>query len=179
MTIVAALAAAFAVVVALLIRMQSAAHAVRDIADAASDTRGLFRGFLWRRKFAKTPLELVDDPREGAVAMMVMLAESDGVITERERTAVMNGTITTFGATAAQAEQLFAQGRFLARDVKLAEAGFRRLQPLIAKRLGAAERRQLIDILTAVANAEGQPGLVEQDAIDKLALALNVGRKPH
>lgn len=178
MTIVAALAAAFAVALAVLIRMQSAAHAVRDIADAANDTRGLFRGFLWRRKFAKSPLELVDDPREAAAAMLVMLAESDGVITERERTTIVNGMVTTFGATVTQAEQLFAQARFLARDVKLAEAGFRRLQPVLLRKLGPVERGQLIALLDAVARAEGDPGPVEREAIDRLALALEVKGRP-
>ena len=177
MAIVALLAAAFAVALGVLLRMQSAAHAVRDIADTASSAHGLFRGWAWRRKFAKNPLDLVEDPREAAAAMMVMIAQSDGAVTERERVAILSGMVNTFGASAEQAEQMLAHGRWLARDVTLPDEGFRRLIPLLKSKLAAPERRQLIELLNTVAAAEAKTsssmGRIEAEAISYAAFQLD------
>jgi hypothetical protein len=55
----------------------------------AVEARGLFRRWGWQRKFAKDPLDLVSDPREGAVATMVAVAQHDGAIIEREKAAIL------------------------------------------------------------------------------------------
>jgi uncharacterized membrane protein YebE (DUF533 family) len=99
MHILAALGAVLAVLVIVLFRMQQAANAARDIADVANDARGLFRRWSWRRKHAKHPLDTIDDARETAAAMMVAIAQSDGSITERERTAITAEMTKRFGAT--------------------------------------------------------------------------------
>lgn len=181
MAIIAGLAAAFAVALGLLIRMQSAANATRDIAEAASDTRGMFRGWAWRRKFARSPLDLVEDPREAAAAMLVMIAQSDGAITEREREAILAGMATTFGASHTEAEQLLAHGRWLSRDVTLPDEGFRRLMPLLRTKLAMPERVQLVELLKAVSAAETKTaasmGRIEADAITLAATQL--GTRQH
>ena len=86
MHILAILGAVLGVVLFMLFRMQQAANAARDIADAADEARGFFRRWGWRRKQATNPLDTIDDAREAAAAMMVATAQSDGSITERERT---------------------------------------------------------------------------------------------
>lgn len=176
MAIIAGLAAAFALALGILLRMQSAANATRDIADAVGETRGLFRGWAWRRKFAANTLDLIEDPREAAVAMMVMIAQSDGAITEREREAILSNISATFGATTMEAETMLAHGRWLARDVTLPDQGFRRLMPMLKKKLAMPERVQLVELLKAVSAAEvkkaGSMGRIEADAISFAASQL-------
>jgi uncharacterized tellurite resistance protein B-like protein len=164
MHILAILGAALGVALLVLFRMQQAAHAARDIADAADEARGFFRRWGWRRKHARHPLDTIDDAREAAAAMMVATAQSDGSITERERAAITAEMAKRFGATQQQAEELLARARWLVQDRTDAGEVFRRLTPLIQRTCGPTERSDLIEMLGTVAQAEGRKDdIVAQD----------------
>jgi uncharacterized tellurite resistance protein B-like protein len=154
MHILAAIGALLGVLIFVLFRMQQAANAARDIADAADEARGFFRRWGWRRKLAKNPIDTVEDAREAAAAMMVATAQSDGSITERERAAITAEMVKRFGATRTQADELLARGRWLVQDRTDAGEVFRRLTPLIKRTCGPTERADLIDMLRAVAEAD-------------------------
>jgi uncharacterized tellurite resistance protein B-like protein len=154
MHILAAVGAILGVLLLVLFRMQQAAHAARDLADAADDARGLFR--RWRCKQARHPLDTIDDAREAAAAMMVAAAQSDGAMTERERAAIAKEMSARFGATPQQAEALLARGRWLVQDRHDAGEVFRRLTPLLLRTCGPTERADLIDMLGKVAAADGK-----------------------
>jgi uncharacterized tellurite resistance protein B-like protein len=164
MHILAILGAVVGVLLFALFRMQQAAHAARDIVDAADEARGVFRRWSWRRKHARHPLDTVEDAREAAAAMMVVVAQSDGGVTERERTAITGEMTKRFGATPDQAEALFARARWLVKDSADAGEVFRRLNPVIQRTCGATERADLIEMLDAVARADGSgDDIVTQD----------------
>ena len=168
MHILAAIGAVLGVLIFVLFRMQQAAHAARDIADAADEARGLFRRWGWRRKLAKNPIDTVEDAREAAAAMMVAAAQSDGSITERERAAITAEMVKRFGATQAQADELLARGRWLVRDRTDAAEVFRRLTPLIQRTCGPTERSDLIDMLGVVAQVDGRADDVVMQDIAQL-----------
>jgi uncharacterized tellurite resistance protein B-like protein len=169
MHILAALGAVLGVLLFVLFRMQQAANAARDVADAAEEARGLFRRWAWRRKHLKHPLDTIEDAREAAAAMMVVTAQFDGDITERERQAIAGEMVNRFGATAAQAEALLARARWLVKDrVDPAEV-YRRLTPLIVRTCGTAERSELIEMLSGVAAADGTADEVLMQDVAKLA----------
>jgi uncharacterized tellurite resistance protein B-like protein len=153
-------------------RLYMAAEAARGLADAANDARGFFRRRSWQRKFAKSNLDLVQDPREAVAAMMVSLAQSDGAMTERERRAVLTAIVQRFGSSGQQAEELLAHGRWLVRDVQEAGDCFRKLTPFLKKSCSRDQIRDLLSMLDSVANAEGPPGGVEASALKQLRLAL-------
>ncbi len=127
MHIIAIVGAVLGVLFLVLMRMQQATHAARDLADAADEARGLFRRWGWRRKQLGNPLDAVDDAREAAAAMMVAVAQADGAITERERAAITAQMGRCFGATPQQAEALLARARWLVQDRTDAGEVFRRL----------------------------------------------------
>src|SRR5262249_24950040 len=154
--ILAILGAVLGVAVFILFRMQQAANATRDIADAASEERGLFRRWSWRRKLVGHPLDMIDDAREAASVMMVAVAQSDGSITERERLAIKSQMSTHFGATEDQAEELLARARWIAQDRTDAGEVFRRLTPLIQRACNGDARSDLLDMLGTVARADGR-----------------------
>ena len=135
-------------VLAVLFRMQQAANAARDLADAADEARGFFRRWGWRRKHLKHPLDAVDDAREAATVMMVAAAQSDGNITERERLAIVAEVTRRFGATPSQAEEL---------------------TPLILRTCGPTERSDLVEMLGTVAAADGPSDEVVTQDIALLA----------
>jgi uncharacterized tellurite resistance protein B-like protein len=172
MHIIAILGAVIGAVALILFRMQQAAHAARDIADAADDARGLFRRWGWRRRQLKHPLDAVDDAREAAAAMMVAAAQSDGSITERERAAITAEMVKRFGATQGQAEELFARARWAVQDRTDAGEVFRRLTPLILRTCGETERSDLIEMLNAVASADGRADEVLAHDIIRFSHAL-------
>ncbi|MBO0766631.1 MAG: TerB family tellurite resistance protein [Hyphomicrobiaceae bacterium] len=168
MHIIVILGAILGAVGLILFRMQQAAHAARDIADAADEARGLFRRWGWRRKHLRHPLDAVEDAREAAAAMMVAAAQSDGSITERERAAITAEMRNRFGATERQAEELFARARWLAQDRTDAGEVFRRLTPLILRNCGPTERSDVIEMLVAVAGADGRADEVLMQDITRL-----------
>ena len=156
MHIIAIIGAVLGVAALILFRMQQAANAARDIADAADEARGLFRRWGWRRKQLKSPLDAVDDAREAAAVMMVAAAQSDGAITERERAAITAEMAKRFRATERQADELLARARWLVQERNDAGEVFRRLTPLIQRSCGPTERADLIEMLEAVAQADGR-----------------------
>ena len=172
MHILAAVGAVLAVLVIVLFRMQQAANAARDIADVANDARGLFRRWSWRRKHAKHPLDTIDDAREAAAVMMVATAQSDGGITERERLAITAEMSKRFGATPEQAEALLARARWLVQDRNDAGEVFRRLTPLVLRTCGPTERTDLIEMLGAIAVADGRADEVVRQDIARFAHSL-------
>lgn len=157
MSIVAILGAIAAVLLIVLVRMQQAANAARDITEAASDMRGMFRGWAWRRKANQNPLDLVTDPREAAACMLVAVAEYDGNMTDTEKAAIVAEMGKAFGATRKQGEELLAHARFLVRDHRDPANVFRKLGPKAKATLGAEERQQLVDMLTSIATTDGKP----------------------
>jgi uncharacterized tellurite resistance protein B-like protein len=175
MHILAILGAVVGVALFVLFRMQQAANAARDIADVADDARGLVRRWSWRRKHARHPLDMVDDAREAAAAMMVVVAQSDGGITERERVAITTEMTRRFGATREQADALFARARWLVKDSADASEVFRRLTPLVQRNCGPTERSDLMEMLGAVASADGDPDAIVAQDIAKFAHALRSG----
>src|SRR5262245_38196752 len=89
MHILLALLAAAGAIGIILWRLHMATEAARGLTQAAEEAHGLFRRWKWRRKLAQDPLDLIQDRREAAVAMMIAVAQSDGAVTERERRTIL------------------------------------------------------------------------------------------
>jgi uncharacterized tellurite resistance protein B-like protein len=149
-----------------------AAEAAKGIAETASDTRGVFRRWRWQRKLAKNPLDLVEDPREAAVAMMVAVAQSDGAMTDREQQTIMAELVARIGATERQAEGLLAHGRWLTREVRDIDHCLDKLAPLIKRQCSPDQNRDVLEMLYSVASVEGRPGEIERAALARVSRAL-------
>jgi uncharacterized tellurite resistance protein B-like protein len=172
MAILGGLLAAIGAIAVILWRLQQAAHATRDIADAAGDVRGLVRGWRWRRKANVHPMELIDDPREAAAVLMVVVAQADGAITERERTAIAGEMTRHFGATAAQVEELLARARWAAKETADPGDAMRRLVRVCREKLGPSERADLVAMLDMVAAADGRTDEIVASDIRRFAQSL-------
>ena len=120
------------------------------------------------KKLANDPLQLVDDPRSAAAAIMTALAQADGAITDAEQAIIVREMTEKFGAGASAAEELLAHARWVVRDVVEVDTCFRRLLPVIEKACGPREKEQLIEMLEAVAAVNGQPASAERLALDRI-----------
>jgi uncharacterized tellurite resistance protein B-like protein len=172
MHILVAIVSALGVIGVILWRLHMAAEAAKGLAETASDARGLVRRWRWRRKLATNPLDLIEDPREAAVAMMVAVAQSDGAMTDRERQVIITELVARVGATERQAEELLAHGRWLTREVQDVDYCLDKLAPLIKRQCSPEQHRDVVDMLHSVASVEGRPGQIEDAALARLGRAL-------
>ena len=172
MHILVAIVTALGIIGVILWRLHMAAEAAKGLAETANDARGLFRRWRWQRKLASNPLDLVQDPREAAVAMMVAVAQSDGAMTDRERQVILAELVARIGATERQAEELLAHGRWLTRDVRDIDYCLDKLAPLIKRHCSPDQNRDVLEMLYSVARVEGQPGEIEGAALARVSRAL-------
>ena len=176
MHIIALLTAFVGAIGVILWRLHIAADAAKGLAETASNAHGFFRRLGWQRKFAKDPLDLVQDPREAAAAMMVALAQSDGAMTERERRMILSQMVRRLGTSGTQAEELLAHGRWLTREVKDTSRCFQKLAPFLQRTCDREQIQDVLDMLHDVSLAEGTPGVLEVDALMRLKQTLIPGR---
>ena len=134
-------------------RMKDAADASREIISTADDVRGKVHYWWFRRNYNKHPLQLIDDPREAAVAWMVALAQDDGVVSEAELAEIRTQMVATLGIETPV--EMLARARWAVRDLRNLDFCASKLMPLLRRKLGRHERSQLLDMLEAVANADG------------------------
>jgi uncharacterized tellurite resistance protein B-like protein len=172
MHILVAVVSVLGIIGIILWRLHMAAEAAKGLVETANDARGLFRRWRWQRKLASNPLDLIADPREAAVAMMVAVAQSDGAMTDRERQVILAELVARIGATEQQAEELLAHGRWLTRDVRDIDHCLDKLAPLIKRQCSPDQNRDVLEMLYSVASVEGRPGEIEGAALARVARAL-------
>ncbi len=172
MAFLLAIGSAIGVVIAILWRLNQAGEAARGTMAAAKDMRGMARGFFWRRKATAHPMTLIEDPREAVTAMMVAVAEHDGAMTQQEQTTILTQLTSTFEASAAQADTLLAQGRWLAKDVHDLAGFLRRPLALLNTSCDQNQKSDIIVMLHEVAKADGSVDDVIANAIAQLARSL-------
>ena len=137
-------------------RIQQAALIARDVADAAGEAKGLVRRWRWRRKVNVNPLDLINDPREAASVLMVTIAQADGRMTDLEQTAIADQIQTRFGATPQQAGELIARTQWMVKEGVDTREIMRRLTPVVREGTTAEQRRDIIAMLTTVAEVSGR-----------------------
>jgi hypothetical protein len=120
------------------------------------------------------PLRTVDDPRDAAVILMLLMAREGGDPTREQIAAIEGIARATFGFEHDLRDRM-AQARFIAsRAIGFAQAAVV-FADLFNKRLTVDEKRQLVDMVEEVANFEG-PREAHADALG--VLARRVGLAP-
>lgn len=168
MGIVLALLAAFGGVAALLWRLESGSRAARETIGLADDARGFFRRLAWSKRANRNPLDLVEDPREAAAAMMVLVATFDGALSAAEEAAILKEIVATFGMPTNDAGELLARGRWLTKDGGDLGTSLTRLSRIVEAKLSRTERAQLIAMLGRVALADGRESQALDQSISEL-----------
>ena len=154
----------------ILWHLNSAAGAVKGLAETAGDVQALVRRSRWRKKADVDLLTAVDDARIAGVGMMVALAETDGNFTSDEHAAIVKYMIEEIDIKPAQADQLVAHARWMVKGREL-DTCFRKLFPVVQKTCTAPELNSFLDALDRLASISGPAGLIEADAIARLRRA--------
>ena len=142
-----------------------AKQAQRDEADRLAKAQAATRD---------APLRAVDDPRDAAMILMVLMAREGGDPTREQIAAIEGIARATFGFEHDLPARM-SQARFIAsRAVGFTQAAVV-FADLFNKRLTVDEKRQLVDMVGEVANFEG-PQEAHADALG--VLARRVGLAP-
>ena len=116
------------------------------------------------RESARTAsLRAVDDPRDAAAILMLLIARENGDPTREQIVAIEQKLRDVFGFARDLAERM-TQARFIARQADSFEQAARVFGDLFRRRLTADERRDLVDMLEDIASREG-PSDTQTEAI--------------
>jgi uncharacterized tellurite resistance protein B-like protein len=108
-------------------------------------------------------LRAVDDPRDAATILMLLLARADGYPTREQIAAIENIIRMAFGFEQELTERM-TQARFIAGRAECFEQAAGVFSDLFNRRLTADERGELIDMLRQVARIDG-PSPAQNEAI--------------
>lgn len=155
--------AAFAILAAVALwtwRLRTARQRLDELGDVARtmDTAPRRLAFKWRA--GKGGVELVEDPREAAAIMMMMVALArGGPLSPSQADTIEDEIKAHFDFTAAEAEDLAAHAAWVAGSQLPGDDQMRRLSQLIvtSPQLGPKEVVDLDSMLVAVSEAEGLP----------------------
>ncbi|MFN4225980.1 MAG: hypothetical protein ACK4HR_06645 [Hyphomonas sp.] len=118
------------------------------------------RRLAFKYRAGKGGLDLIDDPREAASIMLVLVALGrDGELSERQSQVIEREMRETFQVSAIDAEELAAHAVWAAKTCPPPEEAMRGLSRKIvsAPQLGPKEVVDLDAMLVAVSEAEGLP----------------------
>ena len=100
------------------------------------------------------PLRAVDDPRDAAAILMLLVARAHGDPTREQIATIESKLRTVFGFERELPERM-TQARFIARQSDSCEQAAAIFADLFKRRLSTGERDQLIEMLEEVAREEG------------------------
>ncbi len=141
-------------------RLQMAKRGLDVAVDVAKTVANAPRRLAFRYKMGKGGLDLIDDPREAAAIMLVLLAQARGPeLTDRQGDMIEAEMREHFKVTAAEAEELTAHAVWVSKSCPPASEAMRILSRKIvgSPQLGPKEIVDLDAMLVAVSEAEELP----------------------
>lgn len=139
----------------LIYRIHFAVRASREIADAAGDARRFVRRALWLRRRSADPVSRLTDPREAATILMLAVARAEGDLTDAARGAIQAEMCRRFQMPEQEAAAMFGQLAWATRDLIDVPSRMRKIVRPLLESCTSGERRELVQMLTAVAKAAG------------------------
>lgn len=141
-------------------RLQMAKRGLDVAVDVAKTVANAPRRFAFKYKIGQGGLDLIDDPREAASIMLVLVALGrDGQLSDRQTQVIEREIAEHFRVSPGDAEELAAHAAWVARTCPPAEEAMRVLSRKIvsAPQLGPKEVVDLDAMLVAVSEAEELP----------------------
>ncbi|MEO1475803.1 MAG: hypothetical protein AAFS13_05425, partial [Pseudomonadota bacterium] len=121
MHILIAILTALGALAAWYYRLKMIGGAAKDIGRVAERVANAPRKFAFMQRAAQTGLKSVDDPREAAAILMVLVAGGQGgkVLTDPQRDVIMAETAEHFELNDEEAEALLVHAQWMVRDVEV------------------------------------------------------------
>ena len=138
--------------------------------DHIQEARAQRRDAERKRKALETqraaPLQSIDDPRDAAIVLMLLIARTADAPTREQYAAIEDTARRVFGFDGDLAERM-THARFVAGRAENFEQAVGLFANLFRLRLSVDERRELVEMVEAVAAHDG-PSEPQREAIDTL-----------
>ncbi|MEM6410982.1 MAG: hypothetical protein AAF683_05560 [Pseudomonadota bacterium] len=162
MHIVIAIVTAIGVIAAWYYRLKMIGGAARDVAKMADSVANIPRKFSFIKRAGHTGLKAVDDPREAATILMVLVAGGEGgkELTDHQRDVIMGETADHFDLDQDEAEAILVHAQWMVRDVEVPAGVGERMARVVITTPGIGPK-ELVDLdamLVAVSEADGTAG---------------------
>jgi uncharacterized tellurite resistance protein B-like protein len=161
-------------IAAVLFCILRAHRTVKGLQPVDRDTKGLQRGAVSTFEgIVGTPLQRVRDPRLAAVILMIQLVRTGSPLTASERSRILEFMETPLAVDRISAtfEKAWVYTQARLPFSRVADA----LIPLLREALTAAERAELVAMLTQVAGAHSPPSELQRKGIARLKRRLLSG----
>lgn len=142
-------------------RIQAASHAAREISDFAKGAAGLPRRMAFRRRAGKAGMQLVNDPREAAVILMLEIARARGEVTIGQKQRIQEIIVEQFEFDQAEADEILTQAAWVSAPDAGTDRLIRQMVKIILRDVSGEDVVELDDMLIQVSEAEGQPTRVQ------------------
>lgn len=155
--------AAFAILTAVAVwtwRLRMAKRGLDELGEVAKTVANAPRRLAFKWRAGKGGVELVEDPREAAaIMMMIMALARGGPLSPRQADVIEDEIKIHFGFSDPEAEDLAAHAAWVGGSQLPGEEQMRRLSRLVvsAPQLSPKEVVDLDSMLVAVSEAEGLP----------------------
>jgi len=140
-------------------RLKAIREVARDGKKIAETVANLPRKMRFKNKAGKGGLDVVDDPREAAVILMLEIAQARGTLTERQEAAVRGEIMHHFEFDEGDANELILQAGWLSRNGGASHVVMSKMTDFVKTSAGMTNK-ELVDLdgmLVAVSEAEGNP----------------------
>lgn len=168
MHILLAILGAIGTIVFFVIRANQLNRAGRELAETAGDVKKFVRRSRWQSKTKTDPIKDIRDPRLAAAVMMYAIAKSDGDVTERQRSSILEQLRDGLGMDYEEAGEILGQARWLTQDLHDVTTILRRAAAPVEASCTVEECRDLIEILEHVAGVEGGMTDAQKNSLDGL-----------
>ena len=141
-------------------RLRMARRGLDELSEVAKTVANAPRRLAFKWRAGKGGIELIEDPREAAAIMMMMMALArGGPLSPHQADTIEEEIKAHFSFSDAEAEDLAAHAAWVAGSQLPGEEQMRRLSRLVvsAPQLSAKEVVDLDTMLVAVSEAEGLP----------------------
>ena len=140
-------------------RIKAIREVARDGKKIAETVSNLPRKMRYKNKAGKGGLDVVDDPREAAVILMLEIAQARGTLTERQEASIRGEIMHHFEFAEGDANELIAQAGWLSRNAGASHVVMSKMTDFVRKSPGMTGK-ELVDLdgmLVAISEAEGDP----------------------
>ncbi|TKB78608.1 MAG: hypothetical protein E5W81_14145 [Mesorhizobium sp.] len=135
-------------------RLKTMNDAAREVADVVGRVQGNIRRKKLRKQAALSPLTAIDDPVVAAATLITAIISEHGpVLPQRE--AAIRSVISEI-ADKKQTDEAVIYAKWAASQIDDATVVIDKLAPFLRERLDAAERSDLLQMVSRAAEADGQ-----------------------
>ena len=131
-----------------------------------------YRRYQFSKKYGADPIYSVEDPMHIASLLIIGTAKLDGDLTAEQKQVAQNLFESEFSLESREALQLFGSAAHLLAAPQLLEGQLTKLVDRNKEQFSPDQARSLLDMMSKVASAGGEPSATQRDFISTIGSTL-------